>query len=154
MRIKQTSLNNRNIYQVVKITSIDKKERTVECICTNGLKIKISYPRGGADLHVGQYIGVVYRTKGYVEGYTLVDTLMETVDMRVIDVQRMVHKDVMYVSIVFEDRHNQSRRMFSCVRSGSSNFPNASVLVIGDYVKVRVNNGKLFDIVELGVSKV
>lgn len=130
-----------------RVVMIDRQRKCIICQKDN-FKITMSYNPSSRDISLGQMIEIAYKDTGYVTGYVIVDTLMETVEAQVLEVQHIIAEGKMFSSVIFEDTTNH-RRMHSLVSSNNKLFRYSSILIKDDIVTIKLNNGELFQIVSV-----
>lgn len=129
----------------VQILAIDKSTGVIDCKhIASGYKVK-AYIRPDMKFEVGQVVLLEYKKTPTMSGYIVADSLMIETTAKVLDAQRIIEKDVMYTSIILEsiDTH---KRMHSVIQSSNNLFWDTSIIITGDTVKIRINNGNMFSI--------
>lgn len=130
-----------------RVVMIDRQKKCIVCQREN-FKITLSYNPASRDVALGQMIEIAYKSTGYVTGYVIVDTLMETVEAKVLEVQHIIAEGKMFSSVIFEDTATH-RRMHSLVSNNNKLFKYSSILIKNDIVTIKLNNGELFQIVSV-----
>lgn len=111
---------------------------------TSGMEVN-AYIKQGVHVDIGQEVILEYKKKLYNGGYIIYDTLMEEIEAIVLDAQKIINDGVLYTSLVIENTSNK-KRLHSLVDSNDKLFGDTSVIVTGDMVKVKINNGRIFSI--------
>jgi len=127
----------------------------VEILEINGDTIRCKHPTSGYEmqaliksdmkLQVGQVVVLEYRKDLYNGRYIVFDELMEEIDATVLEAQHIISEGKMYTSLILENSTTK-QRLHSLVPSNNTLFGNTSIIITGDKVKLRINNGNLFSI--------
>ena len=118
----------------------------IECIhISSGLKVK-AIKREEMNLNVGQVVILEFRGNTKNSGYIVVDDLIEEMDAIVLEAQHIISDGILYTSTILENTITK-RRMYSLIPSYEKLFNITNVIIKGDKVKIRVNNGQIFDII-------
>lgn len=144
MRLTSNEVNNSSRIKVQIKKFVGDK---VECKhITSSYKIEAFFKQE-MDLSEGQVVLVEFRQSRTARGgaYVVIDDLMEEVDAKVLEAQHMIADGLMYTSIIAENPETK-KRMHSLVSSSNKLFAETSVIMKGDNVRIRVNNGVLFSI--------
>ena len=127
----------------VKVVEIDNK--TLKCKhLASGYELQ-AINRNNEPVQVGQTIMVEYRKEVLGGKYVLFDNLMEEMRVKVLDSQHLLSNDRMYVSVIMENEKTK-QRIHSLIQSGSDLFASTSIIVTGDILNIKINNGALFSI--------
>lgn len=127
----------------VKIENISGNK--VECSHINsGFKVKATI-KEGMDLCVGQIVVLEYTSNQRTSGYIVVDDLIEELDVEVLEAHHIISDGVMYTSIIIENPITKSR-MHSLIPSYEKLFSSTNVIIKGDKLKIKINNGNIFSI--------
>jgi hypothetical protein len=118
---------------------------TIECRhLTSNILVK-AYIKSDMHFEIGQVVLLEFRNNGTYSGYIVVDDLMEEIEADVLEAQHIVSDGMMYTSLILENPKTK-QRMHSLIPSNNQLFCNASVVITGDKVKLRINNGNLFNL--------
>lgn len=118
---------------------------TIECKhITSNFQVRAFYRRD-MQLVEGQVVLVEFRKSANGGGYVVVDDLMEEIDAKVLEAQHLIADGMMYTSIIVES-FDSKKRMHSLVPSSNKLFSETSIIIKDDIVKIRINNGTLFNI--------
>ena len=118
---------------------------TVECEhLTSHYKIKAFY-KHDMDIVEGQVVLLEFRETHSGSGYIVIDDLMEELDATVLEAQHLIADGMMYTSIIMESVEKK-KRMHSLVPSNNKLIAETSIIMKGDMVRIRINNGVLFGI--------
>lgn len=142
MKSQNNNMQNKNQIkaQIKKIL-----DDMIECThITSNFKVK-AYIKRGMSFEIGQVVLLEYRTSSSGSGYIVLDPLMEEIEATVIEAQHIIDNGMMYTSLIMENPLTKER-MHSLVPSTNKLFGNTSIIITGDKVKMRVNNGNLFSI--------
>ena len=127
----------------VKVKEIDGEKIKCNHI-SSGFEVT-AYIKSNTKLEIGQIILIEYRKNLGSGGYVLYDDLMEEINATVLEAQHIISDGMMYTSLILENPTTK-QRLHSLVPSNNKLFGNTSIIITGDIVKVRVNNGNLFSI--------
>lgn len=97
------------------------------------------------DVELGQIIEVEYKNTATGGGYILKDLLMENIQAKVLKAQHIIADNTMYTSLILENAKTQ-KRMHSLVPNTNKLFSDTSIIITGDTVTLKINNGMLFSI--------
>lgn len=97
------------------------------------------------ELSPGQIIEVEYSSNNAASGYVVYDDLIEIVEAEVLEAHHIIANGIMYTSIILENSKTH-KRLHSLVQSTERMFQDTSILIKGDIVKLRLNNGVLFNV--------
>lgn len=137
--------NNGAGSSVIKVQIRKVLDETIECKhITSNFQIKAFY-RNDMHLSEGQVVLVEFRKTANGGGYIVIDDLMEEIDAKVLEAQHLIADGLMYTSIIAEILDTR-KRMHSLVSSSNKLFSETSIIIKGDTVKLRINNGALFNI--------
>lgn len=137
--------NNGAGSSVIKVQIRKVLDETIECKhITSNFQIKAFY-RNDMHLSEGQVVLVEFRKTANGGGYIVIDDLMEEIDAKVLEAQHLIADGLMYTSIIAESLDTR-KRMHSLVSSSNKLFSETSIIIRGDTVKLRINNGSLFNI--------
>ena len=126
--------------QIKKIT-----DDMIECRhITSNYSVK-AFAAKDMKLEVGQVVMLEYRRNAGGGGYVIIDGLMEELEANVLEAQHIISNGMMYTSLILENPTNK-QRIHSLVPSTNKLFSSTSIIITGDVVKMRVNNGNLFSI--------
>ena len=140
MRINNDNTNNKIKVQIKKIN-----DDSIECRhITSNYAVKAFITRG-MKFEIGQVVQLEYRTNSGGSGYVVVDDLMEEIEANVLEAQHIISNGMMYTSLILENPDNK-QRIHSLVPSTNNLFSNTSIIITGDKVKLKINNGNLFSI--------
>lgn len=131
----------------VRINEIDEEEKTVECShVISGFKI-VAFFKDGMKLEVGQIVTLEYRHNQSCSGYIVVDEMIEDIDGEVLETHHIISDGVLYISIIIKSLSTNIRMHYLIASNSVTNiFDSASIIVVGDRVNVKVNNGEIFTI--------
>ena len=135
----------------VRIIDMDRNKKLMTCQHKTGFIVKMSYNPAGTDYAIGQMIEVAYKSNQMVTGYVITDNLIQIVDARVLEAQHIIENEKLYTSVIFEDTRTK-KRMHSLVPYSSTIFPQTVILISGDIVKLKLNNGELFEILQPDIA--
>jgi len=107
--------------------------------------IKAYAGRLANELSIGQVIEVTYSLDNDGGGYTVSNSLVEEIEAIILDAQHIIANGIMFTSIIVENPKTH-KRLHSLVSSSERMFNNTSILIKGDIVNLRLNNGILFNI--------
>lgn len=117
----------------------------IECKhLTSGVKIK-AFITKDMKFEFGQVVLVEFRNSSSGSGYIVVDELMEELTVDVLEAQHIISKGMMYTSLILENPNNK-QRLHSLIPNTNSLFSSANVIIKGDKVRIKLNNGNLFSI--------
>lgn len=139
MRLSSTETNKIKI-QIMKIS-----DDTVEGKHISSNVVVKALITKKMDLEIGQVVLLEFKRNENGGQYIVRDALMEEIDADVLDAQHIISDGVMYTSIIIQNPSTR-KRMHSLVPSSNKLFCSTSVIITGDKVKVRINNGSLFSI--------
>lgn len=140
LSIGNTNESSRMKVQIKKIVG-----ETIECKhITSNYQIT-AYIKKEMQLSVGQVVMVEFKKLQNGGGYIVVDDLIEEVDAKVLDAQHIISDGMMYTSLILENTDNK-KRLHSLVPSNNKLFSSTSIIITGDIVKLKINNGVLFNI--------
>ena len=124
----------------------------IECKhLTSGVKIR-AFITKNMQFELGQVVLLEFRTSSSGSGYIVVDELMEELVADVLEAQHIISNGMMYTSLILENPLNR-QRLHSLIPNTNSLFSSANVIIKGDKVNIKLNNGNLFGIQYLnGVS--
>jgi hypothetical protein len=132
--------NSRIKVQIKKIS-----DDILECRhITSNYSIRAFAPKGNR-LEVGQVVQLEYRRASGGGGYIVVDELMEEMEANVLEAQHIISNGMMYTSLILENPANK-QRIHSLVPSTNKLFSSTNIIITGDKVKMKINNGNLFSI--------
>lgn len=118
---------------------------TVECRhLTSNFQVK-AFINKDMKLDVGQVVLLEFRKLGNMSGYIIADELMEEIEANVLEAQHIISNGMMYTSLILENPNNK-QRIHSLVPSTNKLFSSTSIIITGDKVKLKINNGNLFSI--------
>lgn len=139
------SNKNKGTSSIIKVRINAIKGDTIDCShITSNFKLKAFY-KSEMELEVGQIVLLEYSTKGSVAGYIVVDDLTENIEAVALEVQHIISDGKMYTSMIFENPENK-RRIHSLIHNESPLFRYTNTIVRGDRVKIKINNGDVFNI--------
>lgn len=135
--------NNDNKRITVQIKKIDNDMITCKHV-TSGYQVVASIDKFKC-LEIGQIVIVEYQHKNGSGGYVVVDNLVVEMDAVVLEAQHLIYNGMMYNSLIIEslDTH---KRMHSLVPSYTKIFNDTSIIIRGDKIKIKINNGNIFSI--------
>lgn len=117
----------------------------IECRhVTSNFQVK-AFTNRNMRIEVGQVVLLEYRKNSGGGGYVVIDELMEEIEVKVIDAQHIISDGMMYTSVIMENPSTH-QRLHSLVPSTNKLFSSTSIIVTGDTVKLKINNGNLFSI--------
>lgn len=105
-----------------------------------------AFIKRGMNIEVGQVVILEYRRNQSGGGYIIVDELMEEIEVNVLDSQHIISDGNMYTSLIFENPVTH-KRMHSLVPSSTKLFSSTNIIIKGDTIKLRINNGNVFNII-------
>ena len=105
-----------------------------------------AFIKRGMNIEVGQVVILEYRRNQSGGGYIIVDGLMEEIEVNVLDSQHIISDGNMYTSLIFENPVTH-KRMHSLVPSSTKLFSSTNIIIKGDTIKLRINNGNVFNII-------
>lgn len=120
-------------------------EDTIECVHTTSNYKVMAYIKSDMKLEIGQVVLLEYRKGPGGGGYIVADSLMEEITATVLEAQHIISNNMMFTSLIMENPETH-KRMHSLVPSNNNLFSDTSVIITGDKVKLRINNGNLFSI--------
>lgn len=117
--------------------------------CTHiisNFKVKAFY-KEEMNLEVGQIVIVEYVNKAdkNKSGYIVIDSLSEEIEARVLDAQHLICDGVMYTSLICEHMVTRAR-IHSLIPNYNRLFLQTNIIVKGDLVVIKINNGEIFNI--------
>jgi len=131
---------NRIKVQIKKIN-----DDTIECRhITSNYNIR-AFVQKGHNLEIGQVVQLEYRRTSGGGGYIIVDDLMEEIEANVLEAQHIISNGMMYTSLILENPDTK-QRIHSLVPSTNKLFSSTSIIITGDIVRMKINNGNLFSI--------
>lgn len=140
MRINNDNTNNKIKVQIKKIN-----DDSIECRHITSNYVVKAFITKGMKFEIGQVVQLEYRTNSGGSGYVVVDDLMEEIEANVLEAQHIISNGMMYTSLILENPDNK-QRIHSLVPSTNNLFSNTSIIITGDKVKLKINNGNLFSI--------
>ena len=127
----------------VKVNEI--KNGILECThVVSNIKIKAFY-KEEMDIEVGQIVMVEYTSNNKKAGYVVTDDLADNIEAKVLEAQHILANGVLYTSLIIENTENK-QRMHSLIPSYNSLFSKTNIIISGDVVNIKVNNGEIFNI--------
>lgn len=111
----------------------------------SNFKIKATF-KSGMNIEKYQVVLVEYiATDKKNAGYIVIDDLSEEIEANVLEAQHIISDGVMYTSLICE--HTVTRaRIHSLVPNFSKLFLSTNIIVRGDKVLIKLNNGEIFNI--------
>lgn len=137
--------------ETTRITVRVKEIRDDSIVCnhvSSGYRVK-AFINKDTKLVVGQVVLLEYKRGAAGSGYVVVDELMEEVEADVLEAQHIINNGMMYTSLILENPITH-RRMHSLVPSNNQLFCSTNVVIAGDHVKLKMNNGNIFSIEIIG----
>lgn len=131
----------------IKVQINEIKDDIIVCShITSGYKVK-AFIKKDMQLEKNQVVLLEFRRSpsGGGGGYIVVDELMETIDANVLEAQHIISNNMMYTSLILENTKT-GKRMHSVVTSSNELFRYTNVIMTGDRVKLRINNGNIVSI--------
>lgn len=104
-----------------------------------------AYIRKDMKLEEGQVVILEYRRNQNGGGYIIADELIDEIEVNVLDAQHIISDGVMYISLIFENPITH-KRMHSLVPSSNKLFGSTNIIIKGDKIKLKINNGNVFSI--------
>lgn len=130
---------------VIRVRVLAIKEDLIECEhVASKFKIKSLYKKE-MSLEVGQIVLVEYIAKENCSGYIVVDDLTEEVTAKVLEAHHIISNGIMYTSLILENTENH-KRIHSLIPSMDRLFCSSNIIITGDEVVVKINNGQVFSI--------
>ena len=118
---------------------------TIECRhITSNYNIR-AFVQKEHNLEIGQVVQLEYRRTSGGGGYIVVDDLMEEIEANVLEAQHIISNGMMYTSLILENPDTK-QRIHSLVPSTNKLFSSTSIIITGDIVRMKINNGNLFSI--------
>lgn len=118
---------------------------TIECKhITSNYQVK-AFINKDMKFEVGQVVLVEYRRTAGGGGYIVVDDLMEEIEAVVLEAQHIISNNMMFTSLILQNPKT-GQRIHSLVPSTNKLFSSTNIIITGDNVKLRINNGNLFSI--------
>jgi len=143
MKLNKDGKRSSSQYKV-KVTAI--KGETLECAhATSGFKTKAFFKKE-MDIEVGQVVLLEYCCNKGTSGYIVVDDLTEILEVKVLDAQHIINDGTMYTSLILENPES-GKRMHSLIPCSNKLFASTNVIITGDIVKLKVNNGDIFKVI-------
>lgn len=93
------------------------------------------------DIEIGQVVLLEYVGNNYIVD----DGLIEIVNSRVLNAQHIIDNNKMYTSLILENPKTK-QRMHSLIPSTNSIFYTTCVILTGDLIRIKINNGNLFSV--------
>lgn len=130
----------------IKVQINDIKDDMIYCShVVSGYKIK-AFIKKDMHLEKNQVVLLEFRRgPSGGGGYIVVDELMETVEAEVLGAQHMIANNMMYTSIILQNLQT-GKRMHSLVPSNNALFRYTNVIMTGDRVRIKLNNGNIVSI--------
>lgn len=104
-----------------------------------------AYIKKGMELEIGQVVILEYRRNQNGGGYIIADELIDELEVNVLEAQHIISDGNMYTSLIFENPVT-NKRMHSLVPSSNKLFGSTNIIVKGDKIKLKINNGNVFSI--------
>lgn len=104
-----------------------------------------AYIRKGMELEIGQIVILEYRRNQNGGGYIIADELIDELEVNVLEAQHIISDGNMYTSLIFENPVTH-KRMHSLVPSSNKLFGSTNIIIKGDKIKLKINNGNVFSI--------
>ena len=143
MKLNKSIGNKSNSTIRVKVNEI--KNGILECThVVSNIKIKAFY-KDEMDIEVGQIVMVEYTSNNKKAGYVVTDDLADNIEAKVLEAQHILANGVLYTSLIIENTENK-QRMHSLIPSYNSLFSKTNIIISGDVVNIKVNNGEIFNI--------
>lgn len=101
--------------------------------------------KNSMQLEVGQVVMVEWKKGPGGGAYVVVDEMISEIEAHVLEAQHIISDGMMYTSLILENPATK-QRLHSLVPSTNKLFSNTSIIITGDVVKVKINNGNLFSI--------
>lgn len=127
----------------IRVTTIDGNQITGKHE-TNKIPISAICTKPDLEIHVGQLIEVEYVANQHMNGYVVRSSLMNLVAAQVIYVQHIFSNEMLYISLIVKTK--TGAREHALIPSTMRAFTQASLLIPGDNIMIKVNNGDLFEI--------
>lgn len=132
---------------LIKVKIREIREDTIICThLASNYKVK-AFIKKDMKLEIGQVVMLEYRQNGSVGGYIVVDDLMDEVEATVLEAQHIISDGTMYTSLILENPETK-QRIHSLVPSTNKLFSSTNIIITGDKIKLRINNGNVFGIGE------
>lgn len=96
-------------------------------------------------LEIGQVVLLEYKRSSAGGGYIVIDELMEEIEAKVLEAQHIISDGMMFTSLILENPKTKTR-LHSLVPSTNKLFGSTNIIITGDIVKLKINNGNLFSI--------
>ena len=131
----------------IRVKVLEINGETIKCKhLTSGFEVQ-AYIIDSVKLELGQVIILEFRRTehNYNGGYIVFDTLMEEVEAQVLNAQHIIADGLLYTSLILENTKTK-QRLHSLVPSTDKLFSDTCVVITGDIVKVKINNGIPFSI--------
>lgn len=136
--------NNKNT-EKIKVVVKKVSDDTIMCKhITSNYDIK-AYITRNMHIEVGQVILLEYRVNNGGGGYIVADPLVEEVNAKVLEAQHIISDGNLYTSVILENLETHNR-IHSMLSDKNELFASTNILITGDTVKMKINNGKLFSI--------
>lgn len=143
MRLSRKGKSNST--SIIKVRIVAIKGDTIECAhISSNFKLKAFY-KEEMNLEPGQIVLLEYSSYKGVAGYIVVDDLSEVIEANALEVQHIISDGKMYTSLILENPDTK-RRIHSLIHNESPLFRYSNTIVRGDKVKIKMNNGEVFNI--------
>lgn len=147
MKILNNSQDKQKIRSVIRVRVNSIVGNTLECShLISNFKIRATFD-AGMNIEQEQVVLVEYVNKAdkSKSGYIVIDDLSEEIEANVLEAQHIISDGIMYTSLICE--HTVTRaRIHSLVPNFSRLFLSTNIIVRGDRVIIKLNNGEIFNI--------
>ena len=129
----------------IKVKVLEINGEVLKCKhVTSGIEVK-AYIKSNVTVEIGQVILLEFRKSYHTGEYIVFDPLLTEMSATVLEAQHIINNNVMYTSLILENPDTK-QRMHSLVPSNSKLFGNTSIIIKGDKLKLKINDGNLFSI--------
>lgn len=134
---------NNNAEQV-KVRIVKISAETIDCRhLSSDLEIKAFY-KSGMDLSIGQIVLLRFKRSEAGSAYIVDDPLINYIYGDVLEAHHFIQEDMLFTSVIIQVQNK--KRMHSLAASNTKIFGETSILVKGDKVKIKQNDGMIFGI--------
>ena len=145
MRLAGTVNNNNSDVNRIKAQVRRIKSDYIECKhLTSNYTVK-AFITKEMKFEIGQVVLLEFRRNAGGGGYIVIDDLMEVIKAEVLEAQHIINNGMMYTSLILRNP-DTNQRMHSLVPNTDKLFSNTSIVITGDVVTLRINNGSLFSL--------
>jgi hypothetical protein len=129
----------------IKVQIKEIYDETIVCKhVMSGYRI-VAFKKYDWKLEVGQIVLLEYKRSNSGGGYVVVDDLMTEIDANVLEAHHIIADGMLYTSLIMENPETH-QRMHSLVPSSNNLFGDTSIIITGDKIKMKINNGNIFSI--------